>query len=518
MKRWWTLGKSHRRTAWTRPKTRASLRCEPLEPRTLLYNLTGYSWPHPERITVSFVPDGTWEPEDYLNARQSDLWASISPYYDVALWKREALRGLQEWAMYANLNFVLVSDDGSRLGSAGSTADHNYQGDIDFGDIRIGGWRWGEGVYAMGGLPHPYSTESGDIQLNTYYAPPTSDRFDPTSPGNSPLEDLMLHEAGHALGLDHSYDSEVMAPYSGMATSLGPDDIAGIQALYGARQHDVYDQTGRGTSISNPIVLTDKLDSLYRVTINNLDITTVNDQEWFRIKIPSGAGPYLTIRMYVHGLSLLRPRMVLYDSQGRGLTAVNGAWGQTVTIRWSVSPGQVYSIMTAGLYGDEFSIGRYAFQLRISENPFIPPEIPNTATPVEYLENWRWYVGKKELTAYPAHDHSHAISSAEASLIFDHEPVGPTVVEPLSGKSDEDAMADVVAATVDDSVRSTTEPVDRPVLSLALALYLEELEADTFSRPEANLLSSWEDLLEPLLQTPQHDNNRVDQLVEMLLN
>jgi hypothetical protein len=46
---------------------------------------------------------------------------------------------------------------------------------------------------------------------------------------------VALHEAGHALGLGHSdQPGAVMYPYYHLASGLTDDDIAGIQALYGA--------------------------------------------------------------------------------------------------------------------------------------------------------------------------------------------------------------------------------------------------------------------------------------------
>ena len=49
------------------------------------------------------------------------------------------------------------------------------------------------------------------------------------------LSSVLLHELGHSLGLSDSQDiSSVMYPYySSGDLGLTPDDIAGIQALYG---------------------------------------------------------------------------------------------------------------------------------------------------------------------------------------------------------------------------------------------------------------------------------------------
>ena len=64
-----------------------------------------------------------------------------------------------------------------------------------------------------------------------------------------------LHETGHSLGLDHPKNPDVvMAPnYGGVRTGLTAGDIAGIQAIYGARTPDPYQRIGQGLSFSTPI-------------------------------------------------------------------------------------------------------------------------------------------------------------------------------------------------------------------------------------------------------------------------
>jgi uncharacterized protein YraI/predicted Zn-dependent protease len=77
---------------------------------------------------------------------------------------------------------------------------------------------------------------SGDVHLDdseTWVADP------PTNPIQVHLKTVAMHEIGHALGLKHSKDPTALmyAEYSGVR-GLGPDDIAGIQSLYGPPSPD----------------------------------------------------------------------------------------------------------------------------------------------------------------------------------------------------------------------------------------------------------------------------------------
>ena len=135
----------------------------------------------------------------------------------------ELVRALEEWAKHGNLRFA----------PAGAGADRRT--------IKV--------LFARGAHGDAASFDGpGRILAHTYYpAPPNPEPI----AGDMHLDDdenwqvgsgidlftVALHEAGHALGLGHSdRPGTVMYPYYRQAAGLTGDDIAGIRALYGARE------------------------------------------------------------------------------------------------------------------------------------------------------------------------------------------------------------------------------------------------------------------------------------------
>ena len=135
---------------------------------------------------------------------------------------------MDTWAVVSGFtNLGQVADGNVGFGALEANGGH-------LGDIRIGAINF-DGPFGV--LAHAYQpgTESifgtggtitGDMHIDNQ-----EDWV-----GSFDLASVILHELGHSLGLGHSADvNAIMFPtYSGVNVTLGADDIAGIQSIYGA--------------------------------------------------------------------------------------------------------------------------------------------------------------------------------------------------------------------------------------------------------------------------------------------
>lgn len=128
------------------------------------------------------------------------------------------------WSAVANLTFVFVAaDNGVAFNAAGTNAD-----------IRIGGHAFdGPGDTLAHGFfpPNNGNTAAGDIHFDIAESWSLA-----PAPGSFDIFQVMAHELGHALGLDHTnVANSLLNPFYSTAL-LGPqaDDIAGMQFIYGA--------------------------------------------------------------------------------------------------------------------------------------------------------------------------------------------------------------------------------------------------------------------------------------------
>lgn len=342
---------------------RPGLRVEPLEDRALPTAL-GSPWPNPDTLTLSFAADGT-----AVSRRASDT-ATAFGGLAATVWQREVLRAFQTWAVHTNANIAVVADGGAAFGTPGMA-----QGDFRFGDVRVGAVPLSDDSLAnVSAFDWGIGTWSGDLLFNT------RSRFallgvEPTTAAD--VFTVALHEAGHVFGLGHSDDpaSPMYERYTGVKTGLTAGDIATLRAYYGARQPDDYegprgnDTTARATSV-------DTITGSARLMA---DVGSTADADVYALLNTSLLGT-LEVRVKAAGVSLLTPKVQVYDGWGRLLAAAAAAGpGQDVVLtvpRSLLNLG--YVVKVTGATGDVFGVGGYELSVVRADGLVLPNVLTET--------------------------------------------------------------------------------------------------------------------------------------------
>jgi len=332
------------------------------------YVLSGHKWANPSRITYSIPPDGVlWD------SGTNVLNATLNAKFGGA-WHRELARALATWQSAANINIVPAPDGPYNWNSLGLS-----QGDPKFGDIRIAGYPFTgkDKTLAQAYFPPPQgATAGGEIGINTNMSFQINGQYD--------FYSVLLHETGHSLGLNHteSTTSVMSATYGGIRSGLTAGDIAGIQAIYGARQLDAYQSQGLGLSANLPIDLTSGLSSANTTTVSFASLTKIGDAEWFSFVAPTYASGSWSVTAGAANVSLLSPEVTVYDASMTPLAKASApsAWSNNATATVSsIVPGQRYFVMVKGATNDVFSVGAYNLTVALPGNP---QAVQPTPTPV----------------------------------------------------------------------------------------------------------------------------------------
>jgi hypothetical protein len=368
------MGWSRRRVRSSFPATaHCSLAVEILEARTVPYATIG-AWPHAQLVTLSFMPDGT----ALGDGISSNLFASFNARWPTVVWEGQMLLAAQTWAEATNLNFAVVPDNGVPFGSGAYE-----QGDPGHGDIRIGGFDFGNGDLGGAWFPPPVNdfSAAGNVFFNTAQPFNIGSTYD--------LYTVALHEIGHALGMlgSSDYYAAMYETYVGAKSGLSPDDIAGIRSIYSANAPRSPDGFGFYTSsFQTAADLTGGFDPVSQTLVGpNLDITYPGQAEYYRFLAPAGTSAQLTVTIQSTGLSLLSPAVILYNAGQQPIADAASGYGQFgATISVSVGgavPGQLFWLRVSGVDLSPFGTGRYALIVNFGSgaSPTVPPT--TTVTP-----------------------------------------------------------------------------------------------------------------------------------------
>jgi hypothetical protein len=247
------------------------------------------------------------------------------------------------------------------------------------GDIRIGGYNFGNNNLAEAFMPQPANNYSlaGDIAFNTSQVFNINSMYD--------LYTVAAHEMGHALGLYHSttYSAVMFGAYVATKPALTTDDIQGIQAIYGTgRTPDQYEPDNSFAQAANISSLIDP--NALTALVTNLDISTTSDVDYYTFAAPANTNGTLTVQVQSAGLSLLAPTLTLYNSSETQLAYKSGSghYGTTISVTVTgVTANQQFYVKVAGADTTAFGTGAYALTMNFGSGAMPTVPLPNTTTP-----------------------------------------------------------------------------------------------------------------------------------------
>ncbi len=345
------------------PLSRPGLRVEPLETRDVP-TAVGSPWPDPGTLTLSFAADGT-----RVGDRGSDT-ATAFGGLAAEVWQREVLRAFQTWAVYTDANIAVVADGGAAFGTPGQA-----QGDFRFGDIRVGAVPLSDDSLAnVSAFDWGIGTWSGDLLFNTRA------RFAALGVAPTTAADIFtvaLHEAGHVFGMEHSDDpaSPMYEHYTGVKTGLTAGDVALLREYYGARQPDAYEGP-RGNDTTFRATPVDTITGAARLTA---DVGSNSDVDTYSLLNTTLLGT-LEVRVRASGISLLTPKVQVYDGWGRLVASGTASGpGQDVTLRLPLQLLNLgYVVKVTGATGDVFGVGGYELSVVRTDGLVLPHLLTET--------------------------------------------------------------------------------------------------------------------------------------------
>ncbi len=156
--------------------------------------------------------------------------------------------------------------------------------------------------------------------------------------------------------------------YNGLKPSLSADDVAGIRNIYSAnaaRSADNYDAATSNGSFATASVITASLNAKTKSgVVDNLDITTTSDVDYFKFVAPSGSKAAMKITVQSAELSLLSPTLTIYAADQKtvlGTASGLNKFGTTLTVKVTgVDDGEIFYVKVQGADSTVMSTGKYA--------------------------------------------------------------------------------------------------------------------------------------------------------------
>ncbi|MBU0637630.1 MAG: matrixin family metalloprotease [Planctomycetes bacterium] len=323
--------------------------------RTATDGLTGQHG-DPITLTYSFVPDtNTGDPET-SNVIHAALDAEFE---DRATWKGLFREIFDAWSLVTGITFVEVADDGAEWPySRGTTGQ---RGDIRFVSWKIDGRA---GVLAYAAFPN-----FGDVCLDR------DEDWGDTTKSYRFLRNVMLHELGHAIGLEHVVPNDgtklMEAFYTAGIHGPQDDDIRGAGWYYGD-PHEPNDDAATAAELGS---------FLAGESFGYLVLHDAADEDWFYFSAENGAavaveaipvggiyevGPEGGVAEQVNTCAVNPLLVEVYDESGalRLASGMAGAVGQAVTTSGTSLPagatGFLVRVRTTGTAED---VQRYRLTL-----------------------------------------------------------------------------------------------------------------------------------------------------------
>src|SRR5262249_10495864 len=152
--------------------------------------------------------------------------------------------------------------------------------------------------------------------------------------------------------------------YEGVRTGLIAEDIARIQALFGARQPDSFEGSYGNDTFATAAALA-MVDGAKGFP-SEADITTTADKDFYKVSVGALAGPG-TVKLQASGLSLLQARLTVYDAARNVIGSVAAADplhnDLTIHLNGTLLPATYYIKVESAVSG-VFGVGSYRLDVR----------------------------------------------------------------------------------------------------------------------------------------------------------